>query len=129
MTERRPQLAVAAAGGFQLIDADGVQVRFASRKPAGIPVLTAPPAVLRGSPAVRAAATVLARLPRKLRSLVLSVSAPAANAVTLRLTGGFTVLWGSAADARQKAVDLAALLRTRGRYFDVSDPNTVVADR
>jgi cell division protein FtsQ len=129
VTERRPQLAVAAAGGFRLIDADGVQVRFASRKPAGIPVLTAPPAVLRGSPSVRAAATVLARLPAKLRSLVLSVSAPAANAVTLRLTGGFTVLWGSAADARQKAVDLATLLRTHARHFDVSDPNTVVADR
>ncbi len=129
VTERRPELAVASVGGYQLIDFDGVLVRFATRKPAGMPVLTAPPAVLRGSPAVRAAVTVLTRLPAKLRSLVVSVSAPAASAVTLRLAGGISVMWGGAGDAGQKAAALAALLRTRGRYFDVSDPNTVVARR
>ena len=49
--------------------------------------------------------------------------------VRLRLTGGITVLWGSASDTRQKAGELAALLRTHVRYFDVSDPNTVVTKR
>jgi len=129
VTERRPELAVASAGGYQLIDLDGVTVRFATRRPAGMPVLTAPPPVLRGDPAVRVAVTVLMRLPRKLRSLVVSVSASAASGVTLRLTGGISVAWGGPGDARQKAADLAVLMRTRARYIDVSDPNTVVTKR
>ncbi|MGO8959790.1 MAG: cell division protein FtsQ/DivIB [Streptosporangiaceae bacterium] len=129
VTERTPEVAVASAGGYQLIDGDGVRVRFVTRKPVGMPVLTAPPAVLRGNSAVRAAVMVLTRLPPKLRSLVVSVSAPAASAVTLRLAGGIRVMWGGAGNARQKAADLAVLLRTHGRYFDVSDPNAVVTER
>ncbi len=129
VTERRPDLAVASVGGYQLIDADGVVVRFAVRKPAGMPVLTLPPPVLRGNPAIRAAVTVLTHLPSKLRTLVIAVSAPDATAVTLRLSGGISVAWGGTGAARQKAADLAALLRTRARYIDVSDPNTVVTKR
>ncbi len=129
VTERRPSLAVASGGGYKLIDVDGVLVRFATRKPAGMPVLTDPPAVLRGNPAVAAAVTVITGLPPKLRSLVVSVSAATAGAVWLRLTGGIAGLWGSARDGRQKAADLTVLLRTHARYFDVSDPNTVVTKR
>ncbi len=129
VTERTPEVAVPSGGGYQLIDGDGALVRFAARKPAGMPVLTAPTAGLRGNKAVRAAVTVLTNLPRKLRSLVVSVSAPAASAVTLRLAGGISVAWGAPGDARQKAADLAVLLRTRARHFDVSDPNTVVSKR
>jgi cell division protein FtsQ len=127
VTERTPDLAVPSAGGFELIDGDGVRVRFAARKPAGMPVLTAPTAGLRGNKAVRAAVMVLASLPRKLRSLVVSVSAPAASAVTLRLAGGISVAWGAPGYVRQKAAELAVLLRTHARHFDVSDPNTVVS--
>lgn len=129
VTERTPELAVASAGGYQLIDGDGVLVRIAARKPASMPVLTAPTAGLLGNKAVRAAARVLTSLPRKLRSLVVSVSASAAGAVTLRLAGGVSVVWGAPGYARQKAADLTVLLHTRARYFDVSDPNTVVTKR
>jgi cell division protein FtsQ len=129
VTERTPELAVPSGGGYQLIDGDGVLVRFAARKPAGMPVLTAPTAGLRGNTAVRAAVTVLTSLPQKLRSLVTSVSAPAASAVTLRLAGGVSVVWGAPGYARQKAADLAVLLHTHARHFDVSDPNTVVTGR
>ena len=129
VTERTPELAVDRVGGYQLIDGDGVLVRFAARKPAGMPVLTAPTAGLLGNEAVRAAVRVLTSLPPRLRSLVVSVSAPAASAVTLRLAGGISVAWGAPGYTRQKAADLAVLLRTHARYLDVSDPNAVVTTR
>jgi len=124
--DRTPALAVASAGGYELIDASGVTVRSASRKPAGMPLLTDAPATLRGNPAVRAAVTVLRQLPGGLRSQVIFVSAPTASAVTLRLRDGITVLWGGPGQAGHKAGELALLMRTHARYYDVSDPNTVV---
>jgi cell division protein FtsQ len=124
--ERTPQLAVAAAGGYDLVDSHGVTVLRTARKPAGMPLLTAPPAVLRGSPAVRAAALVLGQLPRPLRQKVLSVSAASATAVTLQLGRGVTVLWGSPGQAAQKAEELSLLLHTHARFYDVSDPSTAV---
>ena len=42
--ERTPQLAVAAGGGFELVDKYGVVVRPVAARPAGLPLLTAPPA-------------------------------------------------------------------------------------
>lgn len=125
VTERTPALAVATAGGYQLVDEHGVVVRFARRDP-GLPLLTSPPAVLRGNAAVRAAALVVGQLPAVLRGQLRSVSAAAANAVTLHLKDGITVVWGSPALATRKATELVVLMATHARYFDVSDPNTAV---
>lgn len=124
--DRTPALAVASAGKYELIDGAGVTVRLAPRKPAGMPLLIAPPAVLRGSPAVRAAVGVLGELPSRLRKQVRSVTAPAADAVTLRLAGGITVRWGGTGQAALKAAELAVLMRKHAIYYDVSDPNTAV---
>jgi cell division protein FtsQ len=124
--ERMPQLAVAAGGGYDLVDSHGVTVRWTARKPAGMPLLTAPPAVLRGSPDVRAAAQVLRQLPGMLRQKILSVSAASATAVTLHLGRGVTVLWGSPDQTARKAAELDLLLRTHARFYDVSDPSTAV---
>jgi cell division protein FtsQ len=127
--ERTPTLAVRAAGGYALIDGSGVTVRWAARKPARMPVLRQPPAQLRGDPGVRAAAAVLARLPRHLRTLVVGVTAPSASAVTLALRDGVTVLWGSPAKDSVKAAEVTVLLRTHARYLDVSDPAIAVTHR
>ena len=124
--ERTPQLAVATAGGYDLVDEFGVTVRRAARRPAGMPLLTAPPRVLRGSPEVRAAAAVLRQLPRQLRAKVLSVSANSASAVTLHLARGVRVLWGSPGQAAQKSAELDLLLPRHARFYDVSDPSTAV---
>jgi cell division protein FtsQ len=123
--QRTPVLAVAVASGYALVDSAGVTVTVAGRVPPGLPLLTTPPPVLRGSPAVRAAAEVVEALPAQLRDLVRSVSA-SASSVTLRLSGGATVRWGGPAQAAQKAAELELLLRTRARYYDVSDPATAV---
>ncbi len=126
VTDRVPALAVPDAGKYALIDGSGVTVRWSARKPAGMPLLAAPPPVLRGNPAIRAAVAVLAELPASLRRQVSSVSAPGADAVTLHLSTGITVRWGGTGQASRKAAELAILLRTHARYYDVSDPTTAV---
>jgi cell division protein FtsQ len=124
--ERTPQLAIPAAGGYDLVDQDGVTVRWAAAKPVGMPVLSSPPAVLRGNSGVRAAALVLRQLPPALRTRLLSVSAASATAVTLHLRGGVTVLWGAPGQAARKWAELELLLKTRARSYDISDPSTAV---
>jgi cell division protein FtsQ len=125
--ERTPVLAVAeAGGGYQLIDPYGVVVRSAARKPAGMPLLSPAPAVLRDSPAVRAAAAVVRQLPPTVRARLKWVSAGPAGSVTLHLAGRVTVLWGGASRAAQKSSELKVLLRTHARYYDISDPDTAV---
>jgi cell division protein FtsQ len=124
--ERTPVLAVAEAGGYQLVDPYGVVVRSAAHKPAGMPLLSPAPAVLRGSPAIRAVAAVVRQLPPEVRARLKWVSAASASAVTLHLGGRVTVLWGSASRAAQKSAELILLLRTHARYYDISDPDTAV---
>ncbi|HEY7145223.1 MAG TPA: FtsQ-type POTRA domain-containing protein [Streptosporangiaceae bacterium] len=127
--ERQPAFAVAVPGGYGLMDRYGVVVRTVPARPAGLPLLTAAGpdgSVLPGRPQARAAATVLRELPAKLRGRVRRVSAPAADAVTVRLTRGVTIVWGSTGSAAQKARALSILLRTGARYYDVSDPVVAV---
>jgi cell division protein FtsQ len=124
--ERIPELAVPARGGYDLVDEYGVTVRWAARQPAGMPVLTDPPAVLRGNDGVRAAGVVLRQLPPALRARVRSISAPSATSVTLHLSGGVTVLWGGTGHAAQKWAELQVLFKTRARAYDISDPSTAV---
>jgi cell division protein FtsQ len=123
---RIPALAVPTGSGYALVDSHGVTVSSVAAVPAGMPVLTSPPSVLRGSPAVRAAALVVEELPGSLRAGVRSVSATRDGAVTLLLDGGITVVWGGPAQGAQKAAELGVLLGTHARYYDVSDPATAV---
>jgi cell division protein FtsQ len=129
--ERTPALAVPVpSGGFDLVDPDGVIVRWAARRPAGLPVYltTAVISSLRGDPDVGAAAVVVGELPARLRASVISVTAPSPDQVTLRLTHGVTVLWGGTGDARQKAEELGVLMPTHASYYDVSGPETAVTN-
>jgi len=126
--ERTPALAVAGpGGGFDLIDSHGVVVEWVASHPFGLPLYqTASTTSLRGSPDVSAAAAVLAELPQSLRVTVLTVSAPSPEQVTLGLPSGVTVLWGGADRAGAKAQELAILMQTHARYYDVSAPGTAL---
>ena len=127
--ERTPALALPApGGGYDLVDADGVVVRWAARRPADLPLYptAAPLASLRGDPDLSAAAAVLGELPARLRHSVDSVTAPSPDQVTVRLAGGITVLWGGTDRAGAKAQELTVLMGTHGNYYDVSAPGTVL---
>jgi cell division protein FtsQ len=129
--ERTPALAVTApGGGFDLVDPDGVTVLWAAHRPSRLPLYVTTDALgsLHGDPDVAAAAAVLAELPAQLRHSVISITAPSPDQVTLNLSNGITVLWGSVGDAPAKAKELALLMRTRARYYDVSAPGTVMTN-
>jgi cell division protein FtsQ len=133
VTERVPALNLTApGGGYDLIDGDGVVVRWSARRAPGLPLyLTAVPVTaLRGDPDLAAAAAVLGELPASVRHLVVSVTAPAPDQVTLGLTVArdrVTVVWGGADRAAAKAGELAVLMRSRMSYYDVSAPGSVLA--
>jgi cell division protein FtsQ len=83
--------------------------------------------------ATRAALAALVALPREVRSDVAAASATTAEDVTLTLTDGTTVLWGSAEHAGDKADVLVALLGqlrsgalAPAGTIDVSAPSAVV---
>ena len=126
--ERTPELAVTApGGGYDLVDADGVVVRWAARDPAGLPryATVIPAGALRDDPGLAAAAAVLGELPAAVRHSVRSVSASEPDQVTLYLAGGTTVLWGDAGLAAVKARELTVLERQHMRYYDVSGQGSV----
>jgi cell division protein FtsQ len=115
-------------GGYDLVDADGVAVRWAARRPADLPLYptAAPIASLRGDPDLAAAAAVLGELPAWLRQMVTSITAPDPDQVTLRLPGGITVVWGGTDRAEGKAAELIVLMRAHVHYYDVSAQESVL---
>ena len=126
--ERTPELGVTApGGGYDLMDAAGVVVRWAARDPAWLPLYATaiPASALRDDPGLAAAAAVLGELPAPLRHSVRSVSASEPDQVTLYLAGGTTVLWGDAGRAAVKARELTVLERAHMRYYDVSGLGSV----
>jgi cell division protein FtsQ len=129
VTERTPALAVASDGEFALIDRFGVVIGYVARRPPGMTLLAQAPAdlaSLRGSPGIQAAVTVLRQLPPSIRGLVRAVAAPSANAVTLDLRRGITVLWGGTDRPGAKAAELTILMRTNASFYNLADPDTAV---
>jgi len=129
--ERTPVLVLPAygGGGYDLADAHGVVLQRVARRPAGLPLYptVAPEGALRGDPDLTAATAVLGELPAQLRHSVISVTAPHPDQVTLRLAGGVTVLWGDTGRPGIKARELAVLMRSHARYYDVSGLGSVTA--
>jgi cell division protein FtsQ len=131
VTERVPALAVPDSQGYDLIDKYGVVVESVSQQPLDTPILDLPagstqPTALRGNQAVYAAAVVVRELPRYLARELVSVRAPSPDEVTLRLSGGVSIVWGGTDRAAEKAKELAVLMRTHARSYDVSAPGTAV---
>lgn len=131
VTERVPALAVPDGQGYGLIDKYGVVVESVSEQPLDTPILALPagsaqPAALRGNPAVYAAAVVVRELPHYLTRELKSVRAPTPAEVTLRLNDGVSIVWGGTDRAGEKAKELAVLMRTHARSYDVSAPGTAV---
>lgn len=125
VVERKATLAVPASSGYDLVDPTGVIVQNVASRPAGLPRFV-PVGALPGNAGLRAAASVVRSLPRWVARRVTSVTAPTADAVTLYLTGGVTVDWGSAGLTAQKERVLAILMHTHAHYYDVSAPGSAV---
>jgi len=127
VTPRTPVFAVRVAGGYALVDRFGVSIRDVPGQPAGLPLLNvSPAAALGGNPAVRAAAVVLTELPPQIARKVRDVSATSSSDVSLTLANGSVVVWGSTAQAKQKAKELTVLMHRHARSYDVSGSGTAV---
>jgi cell division protein FtsQ len=119
--ERVPAAVRLEGSSFALVDRSGVVFGVVSKRPPGLPLVSAP--VDAGAPALRAALDVLAAVPRVLAGQVLEVRAATPDQVTLRLTRKRTVMWGSPERSRRKAAVLAALMTRPAKIYDVSAPD------
>ena len=126
--ERTPAVVVSSAGRSYLVDASGVVL---GDRGSGYPVVTALPltSVLFpgdhvSDPGFSAAIAVLRVLPASLRPQLGTISASSPDLVTVHLTGGMTITYGSAQDLPAKNDDVTALLAA-GHYtsIDVRSPS------
>ncbi|GIG37248.1 cell division protein FtsQ/DivIB [Cellulomonas pakistanensis] len=115
------------AGGFALVDMDGVKVGRADAPPEGLPVVEVPVGDAR---ILAATLGVLESLPADLRADIGQVSAGTQDTVRFTLRDGATVEWGSAQDSALKVAVLKALRaapETAGSArYDVSAPTMPV---
>ena len=109
------------AGGYELLDRDGVDLGQVANRPALLPLLLLDPQTTSAA-TTAAAAQVAASLTRRLAAKVASITALTANSVLLRLTDGTVVRWGDASQGAIKAEVLAALMKHHGVVYDVSAP-------
>jgi cell division protein FtsQ len=132
VTERKPELVMKRSGGeFVEVDAEGVRFDVVPQQPRGVPLL----AMEVGRSAAsrhfgaerlrREAVRVAAALPESVARATRTVRVRSYDSITLELTEGRTVLWGSGEQGRVKARSLTALMKAAGgaRHFDVSVPS------
>lgn len=125
LTERVPVAAVPGEAGFALVDDAGVVVETVPEPPAGLAVVSEE-TVAAGGEALEAAVAVLQTMPDDLRATVAGTSAATPDSVTLALTSGAQVVWGSADESDRKAAVLRILLARPAQVYDVSAPGTPV---
>lgn len=129
IVERQPIGALPREGGFELVDPAGVSIEMIEQPIAGIPVF-----IVEGdsveSPGFQAAVDVVNSLPSSLAGQVQEVIANTTDDVTLVLSGGARVFWGSPENSSFKNYVLTKLLAINPvgsvSEYDVSSPNTAV---
>ncbi|OBA82243.1 cell division protein FtsQ [Mycobacterium sp. 1164966.3] len=121
IVERVPVAVKDFPDGPHLFDRDGVDFATAP-PPAALPYLEVDnPGP--SDPATKAALQVLTTLHPEVAGQVGRIAAPSVSSITLTLSDGRVVIWGSTDRAEEKAVKLAALLTQPGRTYDVSSPD------
>jgi cell division protein FtsQ len=124
IAERAPIATLATSSGFSVVDPAGIVIDSAVERQPGFPLIELGSAT-KASPAFTAAVGVLLALPPDLLKKVDTVTAQTSDDVTLILTGGQSVIWGSAEQSALKAKVLAAVITVGGTTakYDVSAPN------
>ncbi|AKS33637.1 cell division protein FtsQ/DivIB [Mycolicibacterium goodii] len=121
IVERVPVVVKDYPDGPHLFDRDGVD--FATGPaPLALPYLDADNPGPK-DPATRAALDVMMALPPDVAAQVGRIAAPSVASITLTLTDGRVVVWGTDDRTQEKALKLAALLTQPGNTYDVSSPD------
>ncbi|MEV6315074.1 FtsQ-type POTRA domain-containing protein [Streptomyces sp. NPDC051776] len=134
VTERKPEVLIDKGGKFIEVDSGGVRYATVPGAPKGVPLLeldaSRSPSLQRFGPKrlEREAVRVAGGLPEVIHRDTRVVRVSSYDSITLELTGGRTVAWGSSERGAAKAKTLLALMKTaRGaEHFDVSAPTAPV---
>lgn len=126
IVERTPVGVIRSDAGYTLVDAAGVALATTSDQPAGQPLLEIDGGA--DSVAFESAGLVIRSVPADLRALLTGVRATTADDVTLTLSSGLTVVWGSSEDSPMKSEVLTKTLLSNpeASTIDVTSPHAVV---
>ena len=127
VVERVPAAVQRRGSSYLVLDGTGVAFDTVRTRPKGLPMVSARSGA--GARTVRAAMDVLAAVPVRVRRQLVEVRAASPEQVTLRLTRGRTVVWGSPDRGERKAVVLTALMPRKARVYDVSAPDAPTTSR
>ncbi|MEU2233999.1 cell division protein FtsQ/DivIB [Streptomyces vietnamensis] len=130
VTERQPVLLVEKGGKFTEVDSTGMRFATVDTAPRGVPRLVldsaASPSLRRfgADRLLQEAVRVRSELPAEIARDARVVRITSYDSVTLELTGGRTVFWGSGEHGPVKARVLTALMKAtpKAGHFDVSAP-------
>ncbi|MEV6397622.1 FtsQ-type POTRA domain-containing protein [Streptomyces sp. NPDC051907] len=133
--ERKPVLLIAKGAKFVEVDDEGVRFATVDKAPEGVPLLKMSAA---RSPSLRRfgaerlleeAVRVRGELPAKVAADTRVVTVRSYDYISLGLTRGRTVVWGSGEEGEAKARALTALMKAapKARHFDVSAPTAPAA--
>jgi cell division protein FtsQ len=135
VTERTPSAVLRSGSHYTEVDRDGVRFATVDRAPAGVPLvqLTDPRAdsirQFGTKRLLRAAIAVSADLPESLRGHATAIQVVSYDGITVELTGGRDVMWGSSEQGARKAAVLTALMKAQpdATHYDVSAPSAPAA--
>lgn len=121
ITERVPVAAVSVAGGFAVVDVEGIVFDNRPVRPEGA-VLLKVPLMRPDDPTTRAALRVAVALTPALRQRLVQLVADTPSRIRLELPDGRVIVWGDAENNERKARVATALLNRNGKTIDVSSP-------
>jgi len=135
VTERTASAVLEDGAKFTEVDRDGVRFATVDHAPAGVPLVqlvSVQSASLRQfgtKELLRAAIEVAGDLPDSLRGQATSIDVRSYDGITVELSRGREVVWGSAADGARKAAVVTALMKAEphAAHFDVSAPSAPAA--
>lgn len=121
LTLRKVEIALATNQGKYLLgDVSGTTFAEVSRPPKGVPVISGDRRFIVD------AITIHSVLPEKIRKRVTLIEIPSKASITLTLSGGLKILWGTVADQEAKLAVLSALLASPenkgARFIDIATP-------
>lgn len=121
LTLRKVEIALATNQGKYLLgDVSGTTFAEVSRPPKGVPVISGDRRFIVD------AITIHSSLPEKIRKRVTLIEIPSKASITLTLSGGLKILWGTVADQEAKLAVLSALLASPenkgARFIDIATP-------
>jgi len=135
VTERTPSAIVAKGGKFTEVDSNGVRYATSGKAPKGVPLVELTPNQAPGlrlfgtERLLQGAVEVAADLPPAVHQEARTIRVRSYDDITITLSGGRTVMWGSPEHGAEKATALTALMKAAGGAdrFDVSAPSAPAA--